>query len=112
MLQVDIIQPSNSDWCSIAVFIKNGGKWFCVDYRDLNKVTEDDMYPMTNLIAVLDKLSKAKCITKIDLKSAFIQVNLQKIEENIPLLASPGRVYINLNVYPSRSKARLRPSLD
>ena len=51
---------------------------FFVDYRDLNKVTEDDCFPMTDLNSVLDRLRKVKYITKIDLKSAFMQVNLKK----------------------------------
>ena len=63
--------------------------------RHLKKVTEDGMYPMTNLNVVLEHLRKVKYITKIDLKSAFMQVNLIKLVENIPLLASLDRVYIN-----------------
>ena len=80
MLKEDIIEPSKNDWCSRPVIVNkaSGGKKFCVDYRNLNKVTEEDCYPMTNLNAVLDKLRKAKFITKIDLKSAFMQVNLEK----------------------------------
>lgn len=83
-----------------------------MDNRDLNEVTEDNMYLMTNLNVVLEKLSKAKYITQIDLKSEFMQVNSKKIVENILLLASPYRVYIDLNVCPLGSKAYLRPTLD
>ena len=66
MLKEDIIEPSKSDWCSRPVIVNkaSGGKRFCVDYRDLDKVTEDACYPMTNLNPVLDKLRKAKFITK------------------------------------------------
>ena len=48
MLADDVIEPSKSDWCSRPVIVKkaNGNYRFCVDYRDLNKVTEDDCYPM------------------------------------------------------------------
>ena len=64
MLKEDIIEPSKSDWCSRSVIVNkaSGGKRFCVEYRDLNKVTEDECYPMTNLNAVLDKLRKVKFI--------------------------------------------------
>ena len=81
MLKKDIIEPSNSDWCSRPVIVNkaSGGKRFCVDYRDLNNVTEDDCYPMTIFNAVLNKLRKAKFLTKIVLKSAFMQVNLEKM---------------------------------
>ena len=85
MLKKDIIDTSESDWCSRPVIVNkaSGDNRLCVDYRDLNKVTEDDCYPMTNLNAVLDKSRKAKFITKIDLKSAFMQVNLKKKESQI-----------------------------
>ena len=44
MLENDINDRSNSDWCSRPEIVSKalGGKRFCVDYRDLNKVTEDD----------------------------------------------------------------------
>ena len=47
-------------------------------------------YPMTNLNSVLDKLRKAKFITKIDLKSAFTQVNLEKKSRKYSTFAVPG----------------------
>ena len=62
MLEGDIIECSNSEWCSRPVIVSkaSGGKRFC-------EVTEDDWCPMTNLNSVLDKLRKAKFITKIHL---------------------------------------------
>ena len=85
MLEDDIIERWSSDWCSRPVIVNkaSGGKRFCVDYKDLNKVTVDDCYPMTNLNSVLDKLRKAKFITKIDLNSTFMQVNLEKKVANV-----------------------------
>ena len=55
----------------------NGFYRFCVDYRDLNKVTEIDSYPMENLDAVLDKLRKARYISKIDLEQVFMHVSVE-----------------------------------
>ena len=52
----------------------NGNYRFCIDYRDLNKVTEEDAYPMKNVDKVLDKLRKAKYISKIDFKKAFMKI--------------------------------------
>ena len=76
MLNEDIIEVSKSDWCSRPVIVKkaNGNFRFCIDYRYLNKVTEEDAYPMKNVNTVLDKLRKAKYISKIDLKQAFMQI--------------------------------------
>ena len=52
----------------------NGDFRFCVDYRDLNKVTQVNAYSMRNMDSVLDKLRKARYISKIDLKLAFMQI--------------------------------------
>ena len=76
MVEDEIVEKSKSDWCSRPVIVKkaNGDFRFCVDYRDLNKVTQVDAYPMRNMDSVLDKLRKARYISKIDLKSAFMQI--------------------------------------
>ena len=47
---------------------------FCIDHRDLNKVTEEYVYPMKNVDTILDKLRKAKYTSKIDLEQAFMQI--------------------------------------
>ena len=76
MLREDIIETSKSDWCSRPVIVKksDGSYRFCIGYRDLNKVTEEDAYPMKNVDTILDKLRKAKYIFQIDLKQAFMQI--------------------------------------
>ena len=43
----------------------------CVDYRDLNKVTRRDAYPISNMGTILDKLRQARYLTKIDLRQAY-----------------------------------------
>ncbi len=43
MLQAGIVEPSESLWDSAVVMVpqKNSSRWrFCIDYRQLNKVTE------------------------------------------------------------------------
>uniref|UniRef100_A0ABD2WA60 RNA-directed DNA polymerase n=1 Tax=Trichogramma kaykai TaxID=54128 RepID=A0ABD2WA60_9HYME len=71
-----IIEPASSNWNSAPVIVKkpDGSYRFCVDYRDLNKVTEKDGYPSRNMDSILDKLRGAKYISKIDLKSAYHQI--------------------------------------
>ena len=71
-LKLGIIEVSNSSWCSAPVMVpRNDTYRMCVDYRDLNKVTEKDAYPLPYLDSALDKLRRAKYLSKIDLSKAF-----------------------------------------
>ncbi|XP_058804512.1 uncharacterized protein LOC131671800 [Phymastichus coffea] len=58
MYDLGIIRPSKSAWRSASVMIrKPDGTWrFCIDYRDLNKVTRKDAYPLPNMDSILDRL--------------------------------------------------------
>ena len=69
MYNEGVIERSASDYCSAQVMIRksNGTYRFCVDYRDLNKVTRRDAYPIPNMDTILDKLRQARYLTKIDL---------------------------------------------
>ncbi|CAB0036910.1 unnamed protein product [Trichogramma brassicae] len=78
MKEEGIIEPAKSEWNSAPVLVKksDGSYRFCVDYRDLNKVTKKDGYPCKNMDTILDRLRRARYISKIDLKSAYHQVCL------------------------------------
>ena len=49
----------------------------CVDFRDLNKVTEKGAYPLPNFDSAIDKLGRANYLSKIDLSKAFLQVPVE-----------------------------------
>lgn len=88
MLIQDIIEPSQSPWASPVVLVKkkNTDKYrFCVDYRKLNSVTERDSYPLPLVSKTLDKLSNAKYLSSLDIKSAYWQVPIE--EASRPLTA-------------------------
>ncbi|KAI8513398.1 hypothetical protein Bbelb_100370 [Branchiostoma belcheri] len=78
MEEMGVIQPSNSEWTSPVVLfpIKDGSIRFCVDFRKVNAVSRFDAYPMPRIDEMLDKLGKAKYITKIDLSRGYWQVPL------------------------------------
>ena len=56
MLEMGVIEESNSDWVSpIAVVPKTDGSVrFCVDYRKVNAVSKFDAYPMPRVDELLD----------------------------------------------------------
>ena len=70
MCKKDITEKSWSDWSNAAMMVMkhHGSFWFCVDYRDLNRLTKQDAYPGQHLDGILDELRKARFITMSDLK--------------------------------------------
>ena len=57
MLAEGVIEPSTSEGCSAPVIVKNliGNHRFCIDFRELNKVTRPDAYPMPSVDSILDR---------------------------------------------------------
>ena len=72
------IRPSSSPYGAPIVFIrkKTGELRMMVDYRALNHQTKKDVYPLPRIDDLLDKLSKAMCLSAIDLASGYHQVRL------------------------------------
>ena len=73
MLRKDIIRISCSSWLSPPVMVKkkDGSLRFCIDYRDLNKVTQKDTYPLPLPDQAQNKLHGMKYFTKLGLKSGY-----------------------------------------
>ena len=80
-----MITPSDCSWASAIVVVKKAdGVWrLCTDYRKLNSSTESDPFPLPRIDELLDKIAKAKFLTKVDMAKGYYQVSMDK--ESVPL---------------------------
>ena len=82
MIASDVIRPSDSPFSSNIVLVrkKDGSLCFCVDYRMLNSRTRNDatLYMLLRFDDTLDALSSARFFSKLDLKSAYWQVEMHE----------------------------------
>ena len=87
MIKMGVIEESNSPWASPVVLIPkpDGSIRFCVDYRRLNDVTLPDAYPLPRVEDLIDKIGRAKYLTKIDLSRGYWQVPMD--EDSVPVSA-------------------------
>ena len=81
LLDNDIIEPNQSNWSSPCLFVLNPDHSYrmCTDYHKLISVTKTDPFTIPRIDDCIDKVGKAKYVTKIDLLKAFYQVPLTEL---------------------------------
>ncbi|KAL0347942.1 UNVERIFIED_CONTAM: Transposon Ty3-G Gag-Pol polyprotein [Sesamum angustifolium] len=87
LLDKGFIRPSISPWGALVLFVKkkNGSMRLCVDYRQLNRITIKNKYPLPRIDDLLDRLKSATVLFKIDLRSEYWQLRIE--ERSIPKIA-------------------------
>ncbi|GKB76768.1 putative reverse transcriptase domain-containing protein [Tanacetum coccineum] len=87
LLDKGFIRPSSSPWGAPILFVKkkDGSMRMCIDYRELNKVTVKNVYPLLRIDDLFDQLQGEKWFSKIGLRSSYHQLKFR--EEDIPKTA-------------------------
>jgi hypothetical protein len=73
MMDKGYIQPSVSPWGAPTLFVKNkdGTLRLFIDYRQLNKMTIKNKYPLPRIDDFFDQLKGATIFSKIELRSGY-----------------------------------------
>ena len=87
LLGKHFIRPSVSPWGAPVLLVKkkDGSMRLCVDYRQLNKITVKNKYPLPRIDDLMDQLQGAGVFSKIDLRSGYHQIRVR--DEDIPKTA-------------------------
>ncbi|GJW49567.1 putative reverse transcriptase domain-containing protein [Tanacetum coccineum] len=81
------IRPSTSPWGTLVLFVKkkDGSFRMCIDYRELNKLTIKNRYPLPRIDDLFNQLQGSSVYSKIDLRSGYHQLKVR--DEDIPKTA-------------------------
>ncbi|KAA0061204.1 reverse transcriptase [Cucumis melo var. makuwa] len=79
LLDKGFIRPSVSPWGAPVLFVKkkDGSMRLCIDYRELNKVTVKNRYPLPRIDDLFDQLQGATVFSKIDFRSGYHQLRIK-----------------------------------
>jgi len=92
LLDVNFICPiSDSKWVSPLVVVpKKNGKWcICVNYRELNKATQKDRFPLPFIDQVLDTLASKKFFSFLDSFSGYNQIQIAPEDQDKTTFTCP-----------------------
>ncbi|GJW82325.1 putative reverse transcriptase domain-containing protein [Tanacetum coccineum] len=81
------IRPSSSPWGAPMLFFKkkDGSFRMCIDYRELNKLTVKNRYPLPRIDDLFNQLQGSSVYSKIDLRSGYHQLKVR--DEDIQKMA-------------------------
>ena len=80
LLSKGFIRPSTSLWGAPILLVKkkDGNLWLCIDYRQLNRATVRNQYPLPRIDELFDQLHGSQVYFKIDLRSGYHQLRVRE----------------------------------
>ncbi|KAF3622660.1 RNA-directed DNA polymerase -like protein [Capsicum annuum] len=82
LLDKGFIRPNVSLWGAPVLFVrkKDGSLRMCIDYRQLNKVTVKNKYPLPRIDDLFEQRQGASYFSKIDLRSGYHQFRVRECD--------------------------------
>ena len=95
MADQGLIERCTSPWSSALVLVrkKDCSLRCCVDYRNLNRLTTKDSYPLPRIDDSLDALAGAKWYSTLDLKSGYHQVPMAEEDKSKTAFSCGGGLW-------------------
>ena len=105
MRKNNIIRPSESPWnCPIILLKKKGKSRFVSDFRELNKKTKSDTYPLPNIKDCVERMEGTKFWTTLDAASAYWSVELEEKDREKTAFSVPqGKFEFNVMTFGLRN---------
>ncbi|KAJ9520666.1 hypothetical protein QJQ45_007463 [Haematococcus lacustris] len=87
LLAKGLIEPSSSPYAAPVLFVqkKSGELRMCIDYRQLNKITIRDQYPLPRIDDLFDQLTGKTVFSSLDLQAGYHQIRIPT--EDVPKTA-------------------------
>ncbi|KAJ9509747.1 hypothetical protein QJQ45_011393 [Haematococcus lacustris] len=87
LLAKGLIEPSSSPFAAPVLFVqkKSGELRMCIDYRQLNKITIRDQYPLPRIDDLFDQLARKTVFSSLDLQASYHQIRIPA--EDVPKTA-------------------------
>lgn len=116
MLELKLIQPCASPYGAPILFVKksDGSLRMVIDFRALNKKVVRDRYPMPLISDLLDKLSSATIMSKLDLLSGFYQVRVADNSRGLTVITTPMGQFelLGMPMGQANSTATMQRTMD
>ncbi len=95
MLDLNIIEESNSAWSSPIVLVPkpDGSLRFCNNFRKLNEISRFDAYPMPRVDELIERLGPARFVSTLDLTKGYWQVPLTDQAKEKTAFSTPDGLF-------------------
>ena len=121
LLRLDVTEPiQSSEWLSPLVVVekKNNDRRVCVDLRRVNEAIVADTFPLPHIEDLFAELRDAVYFTKLDLNSAYHQVELAEESRDLTAFVTQSgvfrykRICFGLASAPLAFQAIMKDALD